>query len=82
MNSNAVAYLITSKPTLKQFVLASDRELFSRPVRVELVYTGVFDRLLFVRMPDQPERGLFAVAKGNLRAEWQLSRRQKKAVGA
>lgn len=46
--------LVTPKTLLKSFILASDRAYWSKPVAVELLYSEISTRLLFVR---DPQRG-------------------------
>ncbi len=43
--------LVTPKSTLKNFILQSDREYFSRPVPVQLLYSEISTRLVFVHDP-------------------------------
>jgi hypothetical protein len=71
-------YLITPTNLLNSFLLQSDREYFSRPILVELLYSEVSTKLLFVRDPNRgntyPTNPKWVVA------EWRLTNKQRKAV--
>jgi hypothetical protein len=71
---NRETFLITPRRLLSGWLLASDRERFSRPVRVELMYTEISTRLLFVR---EVERGIVYPTNPKwVREAWTMSRRE------
>lgn len=71
-------FLMTSKQVAKAFVLDSDREYFSVPVRVELHHTEVRDRTLFVRDPVRDQ--IYPVRPADVWPEYRLSKRQRAAA--
>lgn len=48
-------YLMTPKAELSMFIRQCDREYFSRPVRIERLYSAISTRLLYVRDPARGE---------------------------
>ena len=75
---NNTAYLVTPTNLLNLFILASDREYFSNPVQVELLYSEISTHFTIVR---DPKRGhTYPTKSAYLKADYQLSRRQRKGV--
>lgn len=71
------AYLVAAPAELKRLILASDRAFFAVPVLVEMLYSEVSTRFVFVR----DGRGrVYPVRPRSLRAFCQLSRRQQGAI--
>lgn len=70
MATTHTGYLITPTKTLNHFLLTSDRDYFSRPILVELLYSELATKLLFVRDPRRghtyPTNPKFVVAKERL----------------
>jgi hypothetical protein len=70
MANNNTGYLITPTKTLKHFILKSDREYFSRPILVELLYSELSTKFLWVRDPHRghtyPTLPQYVVAEGRL----------------
>lgn len=78
-------YLITPKSLLKGFKFEEDREYFSKPVRVEVIASGLDLRML-KRAPHvyvkDPVRGhTYPVMREDLKIECLLTSKQKAAAG-
>jgi hypothetical protein len=78
MMTNTTGYLVTPKPILKQFVLEADRAYFAKPVVVELLYSELGTKHLFVR---DPQRGhVYPINRRHLVPFWALTNKQKAAL--
>jgi hypothetical protein len=75
---NTTLYLITPKSYLAQMFHAEDRTRLANPVLVEMLYSTVADRFIWVQEPGRS--GVYPVKAENLRWEWQLTNRQWQAA--
>lgn len=64
--NNASATVITPARLLRQFILAADRIYYATPVAVELLYSEVSTRFVFVHDPKTGRT--FPVNPSNIRA--------------
>jgi hypothetical protein len=71
-------YIVTPTKTLNSFISGADRAYFSNPILVELLYTELSTKLIYVR---DPHRGhTYPTLSSNLISHWRLTRRQREAV--
>lgn len=80
-------FLLTPKSHLKGFIRAEDREYFSKPVQVEILYTEIYRDRAGRYRPEHvvvrdPRRGsVYPTNPVYLRDEALLTRRQRQAAG-
>lgn len=71
-------YLVTPKTIINTFILAGDREYFSNPIKIELLYSELPSKTLIVR---DPHRGHTYPTNPNwVVVERRLTNKQRKVV--
>lgn len=72
-------YLVVNRSDLQRFTFQADRDYFSTPTPVDLLYSDVATRLIHVCDPLRGHK--YPVCRTSLRSFYQLTGAQRKQIG-